>query len=72
MAGCTCPTCEGQRAYQRRPEVLARHAANERRRMARLDEIAHARVLAQKRGQKRRAAERRDQQLSDALQGGHL
>jgi len=67
MKGCACATCEGQRAYQKRPEVLERRAAQKRAAYGRTSEAQYARMLSKNRNWKRAAAERRDQETTNRL-----
>lgn len=67
MKGCACATCEGQRAYQKRPEVLERRAAQKRAAYGRASEAQYARHLSRTRKSKRAAAERRDQETTIRL-----
>jgi hypothetical protein len=72
MLGCRCATCESQRAYCKRPDVKARHAAETRARRPRLTEAEHARINQTMRNSRRRHAEARDEARLSALQGGNL
>lgn len=60
MRGCVCATCEGQRAYGKRPEVKARHVAESRALRAQMTEEQHARQVALLRARRRAAADQRD------------
>lgn len=67
MRGCSCATCEGQRAYAKRPDVRERRAANERRRYQAQPQASYERKLATNRAWLRHKAERRDTETINRL-----
>lgn len=67
MKGCLCATCEGQRAYARRPDVKERHAAEHRRYLLSLTAAEFAHRRAADRDRKRDYADKRDQERINHL-----